>query len=316
MALRYVKKYYIILFFILSFLKSLQVVFIALISQQMINWISNNNLNYLLILVIVAFLGLIAFWIIGILYERVYFIVVKNINLNIKLRASKYIIFNNNPTLKLDTSFFTNDLKAIETNKVEAELQIITNGIQFITAVISAAIGSISLTIIFMIASFLPGLIQRILGRRIEEKSKNWDKNNSKYTETVKEVEIFSNSARLYNVETSLWDRFKYAANQMETALMKLNFWQGFTNETISIIAYAAITIVPIAFGVYLVSIKNITLGTLIMISQLSNNFVNPVITISAYFNDLKVAKPMWNKFQNLEKNNSFFKPDSLRLYD
>ncbi|WP_259685363.1 hypothetical protein [Lactobacillus helveticus] len=102
----------------------------------------------------------------------------------------------------------------------------------------------------------------------------------------------------------------------METALMKLNFWQGFTNETISIIAYAAITIVPIAFGVYLVSIKNITLGTLIMISQLSNNFVNPVITISAYFNDLKVAKPMWNKFQNLEKNNSFFKPDSLRLYD
>ncbi|WP_259685362.1 hypothetical protein [Lactobacillus helveticus] len=204
MALRYVKKYYIILFFILSFLKSLQVVFIALISQQMINWISNNNLNYLLILVIVAFLGLIAFWIIGILYERVYFIVVKNINLNIKLRASKYIIFNNNPTLKLDTSFFTNDLKAIETNKVEAELQIITNGIQFITAVISAAIGSISLTIIFMIASFLPGLIQRILGRRIEEKSKNWDKNNSKYTETVKEVEIFSNSARLYNVETSL----------------------------------------------------------------------------------------------------------------
>lgn len=316
MALRYVKKYYLILFFILAFFKSLQVVFIALISQQMINWISKNNLSYLLTLVMVAFLGLIFFWIIGILYQRVYFMVVKNINYNIKVYASKYLIFNNKPTLKVDTSFFTNDLKAIEANKIEAELQIITNGIQFVTAVISAAIGSVSLTIIFMIASFLPGLLQKVLGHNIEERSKKWDKNNSKYTETVKEVEIFSSSARLYNIEKNLWDRFKRVANQMETSLMKLNFWQGFTNETISIVAYAAITIVPIAFGVYLVSIKNITLGTLIMISQLSNNFVNPVITISAYFNDLKVAKPMWDKFQNLEKNNNFCKTDLLKSYD
>lgn len=57
---------------------------------------------------------------------------------------------------------------------------------------------------------------------------------------------------------------------------------------------YAAINIALIALGVYLVSIKNITLGKLIMNSQLSNNFLNPVITISAYFNDLKVVKPIW----------------------
>ena len=101
---------------------------------------------------------------------------------------------------------------------------------------------------------------------------------------------MFASSARLYNTETNLWKRFKVTANQEESALMKLNFWQGFTNETITIMAYAAITIAPIALGVYLVSIKNITLGTLIMIRQLSNNFVNPVITISAYFNDLKLS--------------------------
>lgn len=162
-----------------------------------------------------------------------------------------------------------------------------------------------------MFASFLPGILQRLLGKNIEEKSENWDKSNSKYTENVKETEMFASSARLYNTETNLWKGFKVTANQMESALMKLNFWQGFTNETITIMAYAAITIAPIALGVYLVSIKNITLGTLIMISQLSNNFVNPVITISAYFIDLKVAKPMWEKFERLTKDNNFQKSSS-----
>lgn len=311
MALRYIEKRYIFLFLILSFLKSLQVVFIALITQRMINWISKPDLKYLLSLTAIALIGLVAFWIIGILYQRTYFIVTEKINCNIKSLASESLIFGNHQAVKADTSFFTNDLKAIEANKIEAELEIITNSIQFLTAVVSALIGSLPLTIVFMFASFLPGILQRLLGKNIEEKSENWDKSNSKYTENVKETEMFASSARLYNTETNLWKRFKVTANQMESALMKLNFWQGFTNETITIMAYAAITIAPIALGVYLVSIKNITLGTLIMISQLSNNFVNPVITISAYFNDLKVAKPMWEKFERLTKDNNFQKSGS-----
>lgn len=303
MILKYIKTRYIVNFLILSFLKSLQVVFIALISQQMINWITDPKLDYLLMLVVIAFAGLILFWVIGILYQKMYFIVVKTANYRIKAIASNYLIFNNHPTVNVDTSFFTNDLKALEANKVEAELQIVTNVIQFITAVVSASVASIPLTIIFMLASFLPGILQRLLGKNIEAKSQIWDKDNSKYTETVKETEMFSKSARLYNSEAGLWRRFKSAASLMENSLMRLNFWEGFTNETISVIAYAAITIAPIALGVYLVSIRNITLGTLIMISQLSNNFVNPVITISAYVNNLRAAKPMWNKFLILTKN-------------
>ncbi|AJY62152.1 ATP-binding cassette domain-containing protein [Lactobacillus helveticus] len=316
MALQYVEIRYRFLFLVISFFKSLQVVFIAIISQQMINWISRPQLNQLLGLVMIAFLGLIIFWIIGVGYQKIYFTVVQKINYNIKAITGKYLIFNARPYVKVNTSFFTNDLKSIETNRVEAELQILTNGIQFGTAVISAIVGSLSLTIIFMVASFLPGILQRLMGKNIENKSKGWEKSNSRYTEIVKETEMFASSARLYNTESNLWERFKVSANKMEVALMKLNFWQGFTNETISIIAYSAITIAPIAFGVYLVSQKNITLGTLIMISQLSNNFVNPVITISAYFNDLKVAKPMWEKFKKISNDSNYYSKSQSNLHD
>lgn len=296
MALKYVEKRYIFIFVILSFFKSLQAAFIAVVSQQMVNWVNKPKLSYLFTIVVVALVGLIVFWLVSIFYQKIYFMVVRKINCNIKAIVSKYLIFSNNPSVELDTSFFTNDLKTIETDKIEAELQIITNVIQFITAIIASIAGSLPLTIVFMLASFLPGIFQRILGRNIEEKSKEWDKSNSQYTENVKETEMFSASARLYNTENNLWKRFKSSANTMEAALLKLNFWQGFTNETISTIAYSFITIAPIALGVYLVSIKNITLGTLIMVSQLSNNFVNPVIIISAYLNDMRVAKHMWEK--------------------
>ena len=138
MALQYVEIRYRFLFLVISFFKSLQVVFIAIISQQMINWISRPQLNQLLGLVMIAFLGLIIFWIIGVGYQKIYFTVVQKINYNIKAITGKYLIFNARPYVKVNTSFFTNDLKSIETNRVEAELQILTNGIQFGTAVISA----------------------------------------------------------------------------------------------------------------------------------------------------------------------------------
>lgn len=164
MALRYIEKRYIFLFLILSFLKSLQVVFIALITQRMINWISKPDLKYLLSLTAIALIGLVAFWIIGILYQRTYFIVIEKINYNIKSLASESLIFGNHQAVKADTSFFTNDLKAIEANKIEAELEIIINSIQFLTAVVSALIGSLPLTIVFMFASFFARNLAETVG--------------------------------------------------------------------------------------------------------------------------------------------------------
>lgn len=156
----------------LSFLKSLQVVFIALITQRMINWISKPDLKYLLSLTAIALIGLVAFWIIGILYQRTYFIVIEKINYNIKSLASESLIFGNHQAVKADTSFFTNDLKAIEANKIEVELEIITNSIQFLTAVVSALIGSLPLTIVFMFASFLLGILQRLLVKILKKSPK------------------------------------------------------------------------------------------------------------------------------------------------
>lgn len=295
MSLKYAKFSDLLLYFLFSLLKSLQLVFLALVTQRLMDWITKPT-ESLLTIIAVAVVGMMFFYICSLAYERCYSKIVKDVNLKFKKYSSEYLICNTHPDIKLDTSFFTNDLKQIELNKIESELEIILCIIQFIAALFTALISSIPLTLIFLVASFGPGLVQKFLGSTIEHESQTWEKTNSFYTEATKETEDIASSARLYNREKSIWQRFMNKATGMETSLWHLNLIKGYTNETVEVIAYTCITLVPTAIGVYLVSIKNITLGTLVMISQLSNNFVNPLISIFYYLNNIKLAKPMWNK--------------------
>ena len=50
------------------------------------------------------------------------------------------------------------------------------------------------------------------------------------------------------------------------------------------------------------------------MVSQLSNNFVNPVIIISAYLNDMRVAKHMWEKIQDLSQKSNCLQNSKLGI--
>ncbi|EEU20673.1 ABC transporter ATP-binding protein [Lactobacillus mulieris] len=295
MSLKYVKRTHSIIFIILTILRSLEVVFIANITQQLFNWVNDKKIS-LINLIIVAVIGLIIFWIINLIYEWWYSRIIKEADYNIKSITTKYLIFSEKNTDFLDTSFFTNDLKQIEERYIAAELEIVTSAIQFLSAVIAALFGSIPLTIIFLLVSFIPGISQKFFGKIIEKKAENWEKKNSIYTERIKETEKTTQVFKLYDQENILWKRIKKVSNDLETSLQRLNFVRGTSNDTVSDLAYLFITVLPIAVGVYLVSVGNITFGTLIMVSQLSNNFINPLVNITMYLNDRRSSKPMWSK--------------------
>lgn len=188
MSLKYVKRTHSIIFIILTILRSLEVVFIANITQQLFNWVNDKKIS-LINLIIVAVIGLIIFWIINLIYEWWYSRIIKEADYNIKSITTKYLIFSEKNTDFLDTSFFTNDLKQIEERYIAAELEIVTSAIQFLSAVIAALFGSIPLTIIFLLVSFIPGISQKFFGKIIEKKAENWEKKNSIYTERIKETE-------------------------------------------------------------------------------------------------------------------------------
>lgn len=299
MTIKYISPWKIILYAVLAILKSFQIVFIAYVFKQFINFAQNPE-GSIVKLTIMTIIGLILLGIVGSLFQVYYASLVAEINLKIKKACINHLVNEKEKGRKIDNSFMTNDLKQIETNKVEAELQIIYNGIQFLSAVIVAFINSWVLSLIFLVASFMPALFQNIFGHSIEKKSEIWEKENSKYTESVNNTIKGSIIVNLYNAQKYFISRLMSAAKNMEYALKHMNQIKEVATELTTTFAYICGMILPFSFGIFFVTQGRITLGTFMMISQLANNFINPIVIIFGYINDIKTTTPIWKKIKEI----------------
>ena len=300
MALKYAKKWKLFLFLFISILDSFQSVFLAYLLKVFISFAEKPTGN-LPGLTIFAISGLSLFSIIGILFQYSFLNLIHDINIKIKEIATDQIV-DINDQANLDTSFMTNDLKQIETSKVVAELKIVNYILKFLTAIITAVIASWFISLIFFIAAIVPALVQNFAGKKISANSKKWEKANSNYTATVTETINGSTIFSLYNSENSIAQRLIKRAREMEDALQSTNLSKGIANELTSFAAYCFGMIIPFSVGVYLITIGNITLSTFMMIVQLSNNFVNPLVNIFMCVNDIKTTTPIWTKFIKIQK--------------
>ena len=84
----------------------------------------------------------------------------------------------------------------------------------------------------------------------------------------------------LYDVEIPLVSYVIKQAKQMENALRSLNYTQGAISTLIITIADIFSFIVPFLIGAILMFNGQIGAGTLVMIVQLSNDFINPITMI------------------------------------
>ena len=300
MAIKYAKKWKLFLFLIISILDSFQSVFLAYLLKVFISFAQKPTGN-LLGLTLFAISGLIIFSIIGILFQYSFLNLIHDINIKIKEIATDHIV-NINDQANLDTSFMTNDLKQIETSKVVAELKIFNYILKFLTAIITAVITSWFISLVFFIAAIIPALVQNFAGKKISANSKKWERANSNYTATVTETINGTTIFSLYNSENSIAKRLIKSARKMEDALQSTNLSKGIANELTSFAAYCFGMIIPFSVGVYLITIGNITLSTFMMIVQLSNNFVNPIVNIFMCVNDIKMTTPIWTKFIKIQK--------------
>lgn len=296
MTLKYASKWKLLVFAVFAAAKALQAVFIAYVFQEFINF-SGNPKGSLLQLTIKAVVGIVLFAFLALIYQIMQANIIKDVNLKIKEQATKYLLYSDNSDPKFDLSFMTNDLKQVESHRVEAELDIIFNGLQFIAAFSAAMLSSWALSLIFLVASLAPGLLQNIFGPKIEAASSAWEGENSKYTEAMTDTINFAAFARLYDAEDSIYSRMLHYSQRMETALAKMKKAEMVTTEVITSFAYVCSMIIPFSLGIYFVTQGQITLGTFMMISQLANNFINPIVGIFSSVNDIKTSNPIWEKF-------------------
>ena len=300
MTLKYASKINVTLYILLSIIYASGNVAIAYVSKLMLNnaQYQRGGLTQLLIIALLGSLIIVIIMFSNFAYKYLKNKIILEINLELKKRLMTHLMNKNGTSQKEGLNLMTNDLKQIETLKISNELLIITEIFSFVLSLVAGLLNIWFLTIIFMITTLLPGLIQKLFVKKIQSKSKKWEQRNANYTQRVSDGLNGAVTANLYNARNSVLERIITDAKSMENALKSLNYTQDVANQIIIALADIFSFILPFFIGAVLMYNGQIGSGTLIMIVQLSNNFINPIVNIFDQLNQIKSTEPIWKKIE------------------
>lgn len=192
--------------------------------------------------------------------------------------------------------FLTNDFKLLETNRFDAQIEIIMQACTLVLALGYALLVNWLVTILFLVGSFVPMLISNFFQKSIQNASENWTKANGQYVNQTKNFLAGSETLSLYNGRENAAKKNQVKVFNLEAALRKLNLLNLDTGSWISLIGNLVTFLVPFLTGVYMVIHGMTTLGSLFAIVQLANSFVNPILTILNDRNKLSTTKKIVEK--------------------
>ncbi|MBW8450984.1 MULTISPECIES: ATP-binding cassette domain-containing protein [Lactobacillus] len=300
MSLKFANKKKLALYVFLACISACGNVVIAYVTKIMLNSAQYHRGSLKQLILIAAFgaASLIVIMFLNFAYRYLRSDITRDINLKLKEKTITYLIAQQNDSQKNGLNLMTNDLKQIESLKITNELMIISEIAAFAISILVGLINSWLLTIIFVIATIIPGFIQKFFIKDIQDKSAIWEKQNAEYTQAAVDAINGSKTTMLYGAQIPVISYVTKQAKQMENALRTLNYTQGAISTLIITIADIFSFIIPFLVGAILMFNGQIGAGTLVMIVQLSNDFINPITMIFDQLNQIRSTKPIWDKVQ------------------
>ena len=234
--------------------------------------------------------------------------------------ASKYLLLNMSRQLRQDvfygilrrrpmqfwqvdtadyTSALTNDIRMLEENYILTVLNTIELVALFFATLMILLYLSPLVTMILLFNLALIFLIPALFGRLLEKRQAAISKQQAVYTATLQDIFLGYDVVRSYGIRPQMEQRFKrenektvqrrFAADRM----FALNDGLSETMSTLSIV-------VVIAVSAYLVLRGNITMGTLLALTQLSGTFMAPVMMLLQNIPKISSMKPVIARLQEL----------------
>ena len=300
MALKFAPKNKVFLYVIFAIINALGNVTVAYTSKIMLDLAQyrKGKLNDLILVACVGAGTIILIMLANFIYRYIKVDLVRTINVVLKDKTMTYLVNKRDVSQKDGLSLMTNDLKQIETLKVTNELMIISELVSFVISIVVGILNSWILTLIFLATTLIPGFVQKWFAKPIQKRSGQWEKANAEYTQKVSDALNGSRTTNLYDAQVPVISQVVESAKRMELALRRLNYAQQGAYEIIVAVADIFSFIIPFLVGSILMYQGWFGAGTLIMIVQLSNQFVNPIVNIFDQINAIKSTKPMWDKIE------------------
>ncbi|HJE46212.1 ATP-binding cassette domain-containing protein [Levilactobacillus namurensis] len=216
---------------------------------------------------------------------------VRHLNRTLRAQAFRGMVTQPTGTDDAALGFLTNDFKLLETNRFQAEINMLISAYTLVMAFGYALYLNWLITLIFFVGSCAPMLVSNLFQKPLEQASENWSHQNDQYVNQTKNFLAGAGTIARYHAQDAAVAKNQAMVDLLEAALAKMNLRNLVGNACINVTANLCTFLLPFLVGVYLIVRGQTTLGVLFAIVQLSNSFVNPILTILAQRNNLATTR-------------------------
>ena len=201
-------------------------------------------------------------------------------------------------------SILYNDIKIIEDNFLNNIFQVIASILSFSISI--AVLFYISPVVVIFIVFFgvLGFIIPNALSKKLVIAKNDYSTNLEEITSVTKDLFSGFEVIKGFNISKKINEVFKYNSNNVETSKRKYSIIEAIIRGfsiSFSVTIYLGVLIL----GGYLMYHDRITVGTAIIIIQLSTHIVGPVKTSISLINQIKSVSLIAKKIEDILKSSS-----------
>lgn len=317
MLFKYSNKFRFILMIIFGLIASFQNIIMANVVQTLTNIATNKNWGKIAQFLIIVIAALVVTLIASLVFNRLKTNTIKETNTYLRTHILGGMLEESKDENSDSLGFLTNDFKLLETNRFNAQIEIIMQIFSLVLALGYALAVNWLLTLLFLVGSFIPMIVSNVFQKPIQESSEKWTSANSKYVNQTKNFLAGVETLHLYDGQNQAVAKNRQTISKLEQALSKMNLLNLDTNSWINFIANIITFLMPFLFGIYLVVKGQTSLGALFAIVQLANSFVNPILFILDDRSKLSTTKKIVEKVNGfLDKETDQENSETVSLQD
>ena len=198
MLFRYSNKFKFILMIVLGLIASFQNIIMANIVQTLTNIASNKSWDKITQFLVVIVTALTVTLVASLSFNRLKTTIIKEVNIYLRTRIFGGMLEEDKDKNNNSLGFLTNDFKLLETNRFDAQIEIIMQSFSLILALGYALAVNWLITLLFLFGSFVPMFVSNIFQKPIQESSEKWTKANSRYVNQTKNFLAGVETLKLY----------------------------------------------------------------------------------------------------------------------
>ncbi|WP_455539063.1 ABC transporter ATP-binding protein [Terrisporobacter sp.] len=199
-------------------------------------------------------------------------------------------------------SILYNDIKIIEDSFFNNLFQVISCIISFTISLIVLFLISPSIVIFISIFGVLGFVIPNALSKKLVVQKNEYSENLEQITSITKDLFSGFEVIKGFNISNKINQIFSNASNNVETSKKKFSILEAIIRGfslSFSVTIYLGVLLI----GGYLMYKKSITVGTAIIIIQLSTHIVSPVKLSISLINQIRSVSLIADKIENILKD-------------